>query len=39
MEKKREVIWDIVKGIGIVSIVIGHTVPNSIIHEFVYMYH
>lgn len=37
--KKREVIWDIVKGIGIISIVIGHTSPIATMHEFVYMYH
>ena len=39
VDKKREVIWDIVKGIGIISIVIGHVVPNEILHHFVYMYH
>ena len=33
--KKREKIWDIVKGIGIISIVIGHTTPISNLHEFV----
>lgn len=37
--KKREKIWDIVKGIGIISIVIGHTTPISNLHEFVYTYH
>ena len=36
----REKIWDIVKGIGIISIVIGHaglTILN--VHDFVYLYH
>lgn len=40
MEKnKREKIWDIVKGVGIISIVIGHATPISEVHDFVYMYH
>lgn len=39
VEKKREAIWDIVKGIGIISIVIGHTSPSATINKFVYMYH
>ena len=37
--KKREKIWDIAKGVGIISIVIGHTTPISNLHEFVYTYH
>lgn len=39
VEKKREGIWDIVKGIGIISIVIGHTTPIATLNKFVYMYH
>lgn len=40
MEKnKRKKIWDIVKGIGIISIVIGHATTISEVHDFVYMYH
>lgn len=38
-EKKRELFWDIVKGIEIISIVIGHTTPKLTLIKFVYMYH
>lgn len=37
--KTRNKLWDIVKGIGIISIVIGHTINNAKLHEFVYTYH
>ena len=36
--KNRDKFWDIVKGIGIISIVIGHVTINDI-KEFVYTYH
>ena len=36
---KRELTWDIAKGIGIISIVIRHITINKIAHDFVYMYH
>lgn len=37
--KKRNELWDIVKGIGIISIVIGHTINFAKVQEFVYTYH
>ena len=37
--KKRSQYWDIVKSIGIISIVIGHTTASTILHDFVYTYH
>lgn len=37
--KQREIFWDIVKGIGILSIVIGHVSPYIILNRFVYTFH
>lgn len=39
MKNKRELFWDIIKGIGIISIVIGHVVSWETPRFFVYMYH
>lgn len=37
MSRQRDSYWDIVKGIGIVSIVIGHV--GGVLYPYVYMYH
>ena len=37
--KKRDDFWDVVKGIGIISIVAGHISPDSNIIKFLYAYH
>ena len=37
-KKERDPYWDIVKGIGILSIVIGH-IATGFLHNFVYTYH
>lgn len=39
MKDKREIFFDIVKGIGIISIVLGHVTPSGYVCLFVYMYH
>lgn len=38
-KKERDPYWDIIKGIGILSIVIGHIVATGTLHNFVYTYH
>lgn len=37
--KKRNSYWDIIKGIGIISIVVGHTTTHTGLHILVYLYH
>ena len=37
-KKERDPYWDIIKGIGILSIVIGH-IATGVLHNFVYTYH
>ena len=37
--KSRNKLFDIIKGIGIISIVIGHVTYITSVHNFVYMYH
>ena len=37
-KKERDPYWDIIKGIGILSIVIGH-IATGTLHNFVYTYH
>ena len=36
-DKQKRMFWNIIKGIGIISIVIGHSCPNLV--KFVYFYH
>ena len=38
-KKERSKYWDIVKGIGILSIVIGHSTSIIMLHNFVYTFH
>ena len=38
-KKERKIFWDIVKGIGIISIVIGHMAASENLRAFVYLYH
>lgn len=38
-KKERKIFWDIVKGIGIISIVLGHTAASPELMAFVYLYH